>query len=160
MTQEIDALRRALRNAMSIRPDTGLNHLDSLPLRRLENVRRQFTPLRGHRSDERIVRAILSFRMQRENTPFPDIKYACYGIARITDWSGRTLLDESSLFNTLLTLISRYPHQGRHDRMCRAGLVTAFENEIKPGMNSNKNRDLNIALLDNFLYRKADPHTP
>jgi len=151
MNQDLNKLRQGLRAALNIRAETTLNQLPTASLRRLETVRRQLSPPRGHRSDERIARALLSFRMLREKTPFPDIKYACYGIARTTDWGGRTLLDEPVLFNMLLNLINELPSNGRRQRWCKAGLISAWKKDIEPAMGNIKNPGMNHLKLRDYL---------
>lgn len=156
MNQDLNELRQGLRAALGIRADTSLNQLPTSSLHRLETVRRQLSPPRGHRSDERIARALLSFRMLREKTPFPDIKYACYGIARTTDWGGRTLLDEPVLFNTLFNLINELPNNGRRQRWCKAGLISAWKNDIEPAISNIKNLGMNHVRLRDYLAQDEE----
>ena len=79
---------------------------DSELLRRLTTARQALTPPRGRHALPRIAQGVMAFRMQGSKTPYPDLKYACYGLARPTDWDSRVLLEEPQKCDELLTALA------------------------------------------------------
>ena len=136
---------------------------DPTLLERLSLARQALNPPRGRHDQPRITHGVLAFRIQGRNTPYPDLKYACYGIALATDWSGRRLLDDDRLVDELLHTIAslRLLQPNRFTACCRA-LQYAWHNNIatdnlsssspgilKPGGKSHK--------IANFLLRHTQP---
>lgn len=99
-------------------------------LERLEAIRQSLTPLRGHRSQVRIAQGIMFFRMAGRKTPYPDLKYACHGVAQPMDWEGRILLAETQLLAQLLAAVKALEKQPRCFSACYRGLLSAWLADI------------------------------
>lgn len=144
---DLAELRRRLRPA----PADSLAAPDGGALARLAAVRRELSPPRGHRSPARIAKGILSFRMAPRDTPCPELKYACYGIARPMDWDGRIVLAENALLEQLLGAVRAQP--ARRFRDCYRGLLTAWLDDVERRMTAEERDSLHpgIATLQAFL---------
>jgi hypothetical protein len=79
--KDADHLRQLLNTQFLTR---GLRDIgDSELLRRLTTARQgPHPPPRGRHALPRIAQGVMAFRMQGSKTPYPDLKYACYGLAR------------------------------------------------------------------------------
>ena len=125
------ALRQHLGKIFSNRPLNALASSDARLVARLTSVRQALTPVGGHRSLPRIAQGIMAFRLQRRHTPYPELKYACYGLARPTDWEGRLLLNDSQLCDDLLAALSALlPRQPQAFAACCRGLRQALASDI------------------------------
>lgn len=126
----LHSLRQQLHKALAGRPRPAALAGDAAALARVAAVRRAFDPPRGHASLPRIARGVMSFRLLRRKTAYPDLKYACYGIAQPMDWEGRLLLDEERLLDDLLTAVAALRRQpGRYCR-CYRGLLVSWLNDV------------------------------
>jgi hypothetical protein len=107
--KDADHLRQLLNSQFLAR---GLRDIgDSELLRRLTTARQALTPPRGRHALPRIAQGVMAFRMQGSKTPYPDLKYACYGLARPTDWDSRVLLEEAQKCDELLTAVAALRHR-------------------------------------------------
>jgi hypothetical protein len=133
---------------------------DPALLERLSLARQALTPPRGRHAQPRLTHGVLAFRIQGCNTPYPDLKYACYGIALSTDWEGRRLLDDDRLVDELLHTVAnlRLSHPARFAACCRA-LQYAWHTNIAPDDASttrSRPRPKNQKIA-NFLLRHTQP---
>lgn len=151
-----EELRQQLARALLARPLPTLATADPAALQALAAARQRLAPPRGHRALPRIAQGILAFRLLGRQTPYPDLKYACYGIARPTDWEGRLLLDDARLCDELLAavaaLAARRPWV--HVACCK-GLAAAWAADIAPvrdGFGTSASR--NIDRLAEFLRQR------
>jgi hypothetical protein len=128
---DLDQLRQRLIQVLLIRPLSRLAANDATLLARLAASRQRLSPPRGHRALPRVAQGVMAFRLHGRETPYPDLKYACYGIARPTDWDGRLLLDEAQLVDALLTTVAqRAARQPRIFAACLRGLAQAWATDI------------------------------
>ncbi len=106
---------------------------DSALLERLTTARQALTPPRGRYALPRISQGVMAFRMQGRHTPYPDLKYACYGLARATDWDNRVLLDEAQKCDDLLAAVAALRPLDKHAfaACCRA-LQRCWDADIAP----------------------------
>ncbi|PKO94438.1 MAG: hypothetical protein CVU16_02875 [Betaproteobacteria bacterium HGW-Betaproteobacteria-10] len=102
-------------------------------LQRLAVARQALTPPRGRYALPRIAQGVMAFRMQGCQTPYPDLKYACYGLARATDWDNRVLLDEAQKCDDLLAAVAALRPLDKHafTACCRA-LQRSWDVDIAP----------------------------
>lgn len=150
-----EELRQQLARALLARPLAALATADPAALQGLAAARQRLAPPRGHRALPRIAQGILAFRLLGRQTPYPDLKYACYGIARPTDWEGRLLLYDARLCDELLATVAALQH--RRPWMyaaCCQGLAAAWAADIAttgetPGITAHAN----AGKLANFLRR-------
>lgn len=135
----------------------GAVHTEEGTLARLNIVRQAFSPRRGRFSDGRVAKGVMAFRVAGEKTPYPDLKYACYGVARPMDWEGRILLVESYQLDQLLRAVqalSRWPHRFsacRRALQATADIVAAELREAPAG----DYRQAGLARLERFLVETA-----
>ncbi len=131
---DLGQLERSLRQTLN--PVLGLDqlaHADPCVLERLEAIRQAFTPLRGHRCQSRIAQGVMAFRLGGRQTPYPELKYACYGLARPMDWEGRILLTEPLLLDQLLAAVRAQRQHSRQFCACYRGLLTAWLVDVVHG---------------------------
>lgn len=129
--KDADQLRQLLNSQFLAR---GLRDLgDTELLRRLTTARQALTPPRGRYALPRIAQGVMAFRVQGCHTPYPDLKYACYGLARATDWDNRVLLDEAQKCDDLLAAIAalRPLNPPAFAACCRA-LQWSWDTDIAP----------------------------
>lgn len=109
---------------------------------RLRAVEQACQPLHGHRSAERVAKGVVALRLAGAQTRYPEIKYACHGLARPMDWDGRLLIDEPGMLDSLLASLDLLRHQPRCYAECYRGLLTAWTTDIlgNPGMIENTER--------------------
>lgn len=152
-----EALRRHLGKALLARPLTSLTRTDPALVERLVAARQRLVPPRGHRALPRIAQGILAFRLQGARTPWPDLKYACYGIARRTDWEGRLLLDDPRTCDALLDAVAALaPARPRAFAACCKGLRTAWNDDITPASNAlGATAQRNASRIAEFLRRHS-----
>jgi len=105
---------------------------DARVLERLAAHRPNALAPRGHRSLPRIARGVLAFRLRGKDAPLPDLKYACYGLARPVDWEGRLLIDEAPLYRTLLTTVDGLANRPAAFADCYRGLLWAWLEDVLP----------------------------
>jgi hypothetical protein len=156
---------------------------DSSLLERLSRTRQALAPPRGRHAPPRLAHGVLAFRIQGRNTPYPDLKYACYGIdddrlidellhtvatrptcpaALSTDWEGRRLLDDrppaddrDELLHTVANL--RLSHPTQFAACCRA-LQYAWHTNIAPDdVAANHRPRPKNQKIANFLLRHTQP---
>lgn len=122
----LDSLRRRLHRRFAPGPQLdGLAACDPEALARIAAVREAFSPPRGHRSLSRVSRGVMAFRLAGREAAFADLKYACYGVARPTDWEGRILLADP-LLDQLLAAVDGLRSRPRRYCECYRGLLTAW----------------------------------
>lgn len=129
--KETEQLRQLLNSQFATR---GLQELGNpLLLERLTTARQALTPPRGRYALPRIAQGVMAFRVQGRATPYPDLKYACYGLARPTDWDNRLLLDEVQGFDELLAAVAalRPINPYAFTACCRA-LQRSWDDDIAP----------------------------
>jgi hypothetical protein len=102
--KDAEQLRQLLSQRFSARQIRGGS--DPQLQQRLSELRQRLSPPRARHSLPRIAQGVLAFRIQGRQTPYPHLKYACYGIARPTDWDNRLIIDDSPLFDALLNAVA------------------------------------------------------
>lgn len=129
--KDADHLRQLLNSQFLAR---GLRDIgDSELLRRLTTARQALTPPSGRHALPRIAQGVMAFRMQGSKTPYPDLKYACYGLARPTDWDSRVLLEETQKCDELLAAVAALrPLQPRAFTACCKALQWSWDSDIAP----------------------------
>lgn len=128
-------------------------------LDRLSIARQALSPPRGRHAQPRLAHGVLAFRVQGQRTPYPDLKYACYGVALATDWAGRRLIDDERLIDELLHAVSalRLTQPTRFHACCRA-LQHAWHLCLATGETNEPPRPLpNNHKIANFLLRHTQP---
>lgn len=150
-----EELRQQLARTLLARPLPGLATADPAALQGLAAIRQRLGPPRGHRALPRIAQGILAFRLLGRQTPYPDLKYACYGIARPTDWEGRLLLDDARLCGELLAAVAALAvRRPWVYAACCQGLQSAWAADIAPaGGRLGATARRNTGLLADFLRR-------
>ncbi len=116
--------------------------LDTSAATQLRRVELALLPSRGQRSAERVAQGVVALRLAGAQTAYPEIKYACYGLARPMDWDGRLLIDEPGMLDALLGAIDALRHRPRCYAECYRGLLLAWTNDIvgHPEMIENADR--------------------
>ncbi len=129
------------------------NAPDASLLARLNWVRRSLAPPRGRFSDARIAQGVMAFRIAGLKTSYPDLKYACYGVARPIDWKGRILLGELRELNQLLLAVRAQQGSLHHFAVCCCGLQSAWQCDIEKNENLLNAKDMQpgIEQLRQFL---------
>lgn len=127
---DLDILRRDLRRALAGRPKAAQALFPATAHARLLAAIRDIGPARGHRHTPHIARGVMAFRMARRDTPYPDLKYACHGIARQVDWEGRRLIDDPRMVADLLAAVAALPAEPQtpYRRDCCRALLAARQN--------------------------------
>ena len=146
---DAEHLRQLLNSRFLARslPELG----DAELLQRLASARQALTPPRGRHALPRVAQGVLAFRIQRRHTPYPDLKYACYGLARPTDWDSRLLLDDTPLFSELLAAVAALrTRQPRAFAACRRALQQSHTTDIAP-----ESRPLTPGARQNRLQLEA-----
>ena len=129
--KDADQLRQLLSSQFLAR---GLRDIgDTELLRRLTTARQALTPPRGRYALPRIAQGVMAFRVQGRHTPYPDLKYACYGLARATDWDKRVLLDEAQKCDDLLAAVAALrPLNPPAFAACCKALQWSWDTDIAP----------------------------
>jgi hypothetical protein len=126
---DLEKLREQLRRRfVAVRSSTSLAQTEPALLARLSAARQGLAAPRGRFSDARIAQGVMAFRIAGANTTYPELKYACYGVARPMDWEGRILLAEPRQLELLLATV-RTQH-GRPRTACCRGLQAAVASAI------------------------------
>ena len=120
-------------------------------LARLAAYRPSALTPRGHRSLQRIARGVLAFRLHGEKTTRPDLKYACYGLARPVDWEGRLLIDDAPLYRRLLATVDALERHPSAFRDCFRGLLGAWLEDLLPNPEQAAHRASLRAYLESRL---------
>jgi hypothetical protein len=118
--KDAEQLRQLLNQRFTARQTRGGN--DAALQQRLSDLRQRLSPPRGRHSLPRIAQGVLAFRIQGRETAYPHLKYACYGIARPTDWDNRLIIEDTPLFDALLSTVAALEKQHPHAyaACCRA----------------------------------------
>ena len=121
---DLQELKERLHAALAGRPRLVAQETTEAARQRLIAARDALAPPRGHRALPRLAQAVMSFRMQGRNSPWPELKYSCHACARPVDWGGRVLIEEAELFGDLLTAVDAL--EGKAFRACYRGLLIAW----------------------------------
>ncbi|RIX48994.1 MAG: hypothetical protein D3M94_03595 [Rhodocyclales bacterium GT-UBC] len=151
-TPELDLLAQHLRRRfIAVRSSTTLAQTDPALLARLDAVGQALAAPRGRFSTARIAQGIMAFRIHGSATVYPELKYACYGIARPMDWEGRILLGEAQQMQQLLEAVGRLPPRQR--AACCRGLRHSWQNDLagQPERLAEAHFQTGIAALQQFL---------
>ena len=128
---ELEKLREQLRRRfVAVRSSTSLAQTEPALLARLSAARQGLAAPRGRFSDARIAQGVMAFRLAGAKTAYPELKYACYGVARPMDWEGRILLAEPRQLELLLATVRALQDRPRHRAACCRGLQAALASEI------------------------------
>lgn len=132
----------------------NVNGNDPALQQRLSNLRQRLSPPRGRHSLPRIAQGVLAFRVQGRATPYPQLKYACYGVARPTDWENRLIIDDRPLLLALLDAVAalRANHRPAYDA-CRQALQLGWSIAQADNTELNRSARENLELIDRFLNR-------
>lgn len=132
--KELEQLRQFLNRSLRSGQPWPVSPEQATQQQRLAAVRQHLAPPRGRHALPRIAQGVLAFRLQRRATPYPDLKYACYGLARPTDWEGRLLLDDERLCADLLAAVAALrPQQPADFAACWRALQRAWTTDIATG---------------------------
>ena len=151
---ELEQLTQTLRRRFVV---LGATESQSAPeaslLARLSAARQSLAPPRGRFSDARIAQGVMAFRMAGLKTSYPDLKYACYGVARPMDWKGRILLGELRQLNQLLLAVRAQQASLHHFTVCCCGLQSAWQCDIEKNeeLLNAKDMQAGIGKLRQFL---------
>ena len=162
---ELEQLTQTLRRRFVVVGATESQHApDASLLARLSAARQSLAPPRGRFSDARIAQGVMAFRIGGLKTRYPDLKYACYGVARPTDWKGRILLGELRELNQLLLAVRAQQDSPHHFAVCCCGLQSAWQCDIETNKEllNAKEMQPGIDKLRQFLdeIRKELPGFP
>lgn len=118
------------RLALQLQEQLGLHRVRSglagdAGLARMMAVARVFAPPRGRFQRENVVKGILAFQLRGEKTPYPALKYACYGLGIPMNWSGQRLVEDEKAVRLLLATVDRLRHRPVCFRMCCRALAMA-----------------------------------
>ena len=102
----LERLRHALQQALGGRPKGAGALFPKGADARLLAAIQAIGPARGHRHPPHVAHGVMAFRLRGPETPAPELKYACYGIARQVDWDGRRLIDEPRRVADLLASVA------------------------------------------------------
>ena len=129
----LDRLRHALQQALGGRPKGAGALFPKGADARLLAAIQAIGPARGHRHPPRVAHGVMAFRLRGPETPAPELKYACYGIARQVDWDGRRLIDEPRRVADLLAAVAALAarpadaHGAPAFNDCCRGLLAAWQ---------------------------------
>ena len=152
--KDLDELTQHLQRKLLAQPLSRRAQSDPEHLRRLSEARQRLNPPRGYRALPRIAQGILAFRLQGRQTPYPDLKYACHGIARPTDWEGRLLLDHPPQISDLLVAVSQLVRQHPYAyRACALALLRAWQEDLPPLRTAGRLLAESESQLEQFLHR-------
>lgn len=125
----LERLHQALQQALGGRPKGAGALFPKGANARLLAAIQAIGPARGHRHPPHVAHGVMAFRLRGPETPAPELKYACYGIARQVDWDGRRLIDEprriADLLGAIAALAAR-PADTPAFRDCCRGLLAAW----------------------------------
>lgn len=148
--QDIEHLRQQLKQGFALRQQRPPH--DPQLHEQLSELRQRLSPPRGRHSLPRIAQGVLAFRIQGRETPYPHLKYACYGVARPTDWENRLIIDDHSLLLTLLDAVTalQAKHQPAHTA-CRRALHLGWSAAQAESANLSQSARKNLELIGRFL---------
>jgi len=121
-----DSLASKLRRAFDERPGLDLAVPAPEVTARLAAVREALGEQRGRRSVSRLARGVMSLRLLGRRVAWPEIKYACHGVARAMDWEKRIVLEDSHLLNELLLAVEALRGRPYRFAECCRGLQAAW----------------------------------
>ena len=154
--QDIEHLRQQL-NQRFLARRTGSGSInvsgnDPALQQRLSDLRQRLSPPRGRHSLPRIAQGVLAFRIQGRATPYPHLKYACYGVAQPTDWNNRLIIDDQALLLALLDAVAalQEKHQPAHDA-CRRALHLGWSTAQAESTDLSRSARENLELIGRFL---------
>lgn len=156
-TPELDQLAQHLRRRfIAVRSSTTLAQTEPSLLARLDAVGQALAAPRGRFSTARIAQGIMAFRIHGSATVYPELKYACYGIARPMDWEGRILLGEARQLRQLLDAVSRL--RPKQFEACCRGLHHSWQSDLagQPERLAEAQFRDGIATLVRFLQAHPD----
>ncbi len=149
---DLEKLREQLRRRfVAVRSSTSLAQTEPALLARLSAACQGLAAPRGRFSDARIAQGVMAFRIAGANTTYPELKYACYGVARPMDWEGRILLAEPRQLELLLTTVRA--QQGQPHAACCRGLQAAVASAIDQ---TAAPQQAGMARLRNFLQEMGE----
>lgn len=130
----------------------NVNGNDPALHQRLSDLRQRLSPPRGRHSLPRIAQGVLAFRIQGRATPYPHLKYACYGVAQPTDWNNRLIIDDQALLLALLDAVTalQAKHQPAHDA-CRRALHLGWSTAQAESADLSRSARENLQLIGHFL---------
>lgn len=126
----LERLRHVLQQALGGRPKSAGALFPKGADARLLAAIQAIGPARGHRHPPRVAHGVMAFRLHGPKTPTPELKYACYGVARQVDWDGRRLIDEARRISDLLAAVAALPaleNGQKAFRDCCRGLHAAWQ---------------------------------
>lgn len=140
------------RRFVAIRSSTTLAQTEPALLARLNAARDALRPPRGRFADARMAQGVMAFRIAGRQTAYPELKYACYGVARAMDWEGRVLLAEAPQLALLLDGVRALRDRPRHFAACCRALQRAWDLDIA-GLEASAAEPVHagIATLGRFL---------
>ncbi|MDR1889384.1 MAG: hypothetical protein LBQ81_08440 [Zoogloeaceae bacterium] len=157
----LDDLAKRLAAAFEGRPRQLAWGAPAIMRQSLEAVRNLADNRRGASREQRIARGIMALRIQG-GAEFVHLKYACYGLARASDWDSRRLLEEVALVQKLLMQVERlYPDKRRFQACCR-GLLQSWREiaELPAAILNNPACQQGKSMLRDFLFRATGKPLP
>lgn len=127
----------------------NVNGNDPALHQRLSELRQRLSPPRGRHSLPRIAQGVLAFRIQGRATPYPHLKYACYGVARPTDWDNRLIIDDQALLLALLDAVTAL--QAKHHAACHRALHLGWSTAQAESADLSRSARENLQLIGHFL---------
>lgn len=127
----------------------NINGNDTALQQRLSELRQRLSPPRGRHSLPRIAQGVLAFRIQGRATPYPHLKYACYGVARPTDWDNRLIIDDQALLLALLDAVVAL--HAKHHAACRRALHLGWSAAQAESADLSRSARENLQLIGHFL---------
>jgi hypothetical protein len=148
--QDTEQLRQQLKQGFALRQQRPPH--DPQLHEQLSELRQRLSPPRGRHSLPRIAQGVLAFRIQGRETPYPHLKYACYGVARPTDWENRLIINDRPLLLTLLDAVTALQanHRPAHDA-CRRALHLGWSAALAENTELSRNARENLELIGSFL---------
>lgn len=155
----LERLRHALHQALAGRPKSSAALFPKTAGTRLLAAIQAIGPGRGHRHPPHVAHGVMAFRLHGPETPAPELKYACYGIARQVDWDGRRLIDEPRKIAELLAALSALAllKNGQPPfRDCCRGLLAAWQESAEERARDEAAGDANRwQALGEFLQARG-----
>lgn len=148
--QDTEHLRQQLKQGFTLRQQRPPH--DPQLHEQLSELRQRLSPPRGRHSLPRIAQGVLAFRIQGRETPYPHLKYACYGVARPTDWENRLIIDDRPLLRALLDAVTtlQAKHHPAHTA-CRVALHLGWSTALTDNTELSRSARENLQLIADFL---------